>query len=300
MLLRIKKYKLVLINWARLKCKNQRIRDDNRKTGHGFLLGKKAVVLWRLIFVTALFVCSVCHADPSSEPWEVSVGMEKIKVFQTDYIPLATFFFAYAADDRPDEIVVSPGDITGMIRPQEYWTPHGMPTGAYVFMLNIKTEKVSLMPFGQFKELKTVSERFESLRPDAYPEMNTGGKMVGLSDMVSIRNREKPFVAAVSFDAMAREKTTFGIPSIIPFMGRQKFFQKGTFYSGIVFLDVFEKGKFDVPRVQLKKRFKNFKSYPGFSDLALWVQGADRPILVLIEESDRRYGKKGVFILVEP
>ena len=250
--------------------------------------------------MAALFVCSVCHADPSSEPWVMSVGTEKMKVFQTDYIPLATFFFAYAAKDRPDEIFVSPGDITGMFRPQEYWTPHGMPTGAYVFVLNIKTEKVSLMPFGQFRKLKTVSERFESPRPDAYPEMNTGGKMVGWSDMVSIRNREKAFVAAVSFDAIAREKTTFGIPSIIPFMGRQKFFQKETFYSGIVFLDVFEKGKFDVPRVQLKKRFKNFKSYPGFSDLALWVQGAGRPILVLIEESDRRYGKKGVFILVEP
>ena len=97
MLLRMKKYKLGLINWAKLKCKNQRIRDDNRKTGHGFFLGRETVVLWRLIFVAALFVCSVCHADPSSEPWEVSVGTEKMKVFQTDYIPLATFFFAYAA-----------------------------------------------------------------------------------------------------------------------------------------------------------------------------------------------------------
>jgi hypothetical protein len=277
-----------------------KIRDDNRKTGRGFFIERQSVVLWRLIFVAALFVCSVCHADPSSEPWEVSAGTEKIKVFQTDYIPLATLFFAYAAKDRPDEIFVSPGDITGMIRPQEYWSPHGMPTGAYVFVLNIKSEKVSLMPFGQFRELKTVSERFESPRPDAYPKMNTGGKMVVLSDMVSIRNGKKPFAAAVSFDAMAMEKTTFGIPSIIPFMGRQKFFQKDTFYNGIVFLDVFEKGKFDVPRVQLKKRFKNFKNYPGFSDLALWVQGAGRPILVLIEESNRRYGKKGVFILVEP
>lgn len=270
------------------------------KTRRGFFLGREAVVLWRLIFVAALFVTSVCHADPSSEPWEVSIGTGKLKVFQTDYIPFATFFFAYAVKHRPDEIFVSPGDITGLIRPQEYWTPPGMPTGAYVFVLNIRTEKVSLMPFGQFRELKAVSEQFESPRPDAYPEMNTGGKMVGWSDMVSIRNRVKPFVAAVSFDAKAKEKTTFGIPSIIPFMGRQKFFQKDTFYSGIAFLDVFEKGKFDVPRVQVKKRFKNFNSYPGFSDLALWVQGAGRPILVLIEESDRRYGKKGVFILVEP
>ena len=257
-------------------------------------------MLLRLIFGAALLVSSVGHADPSSEPWEVSIGTEKVKVFQTDYIPLATFFFAYAVKGRPDEVFVSTGDISGLIRPQEYWTPPGLPTRAYVFGLNTKTEKVSLIPYGQFRELKAVSEQFGSLRPDAYPEMNTGGRMAGWSDMVSIRNREKTVVAAVSFDAKADEKTTFGIPSIIPFMGRQEFFEKDTFYNGTVFLDVFEKGKFDAPRVRLKKRFRNFNSYPGFSDLALWVQGTERPVLVLVEESDRRSGKKGTFILVEP
>jgi hypothetical protein len=175
-----------------------------------------------------------------------------------------------------------------------------MPTGAYVFVLNTKTEKISLMPFDQFMELKAVSEQFESPRLDAYPQMNTGGKMVDWPEMVSVRNREKAFVAAVSFDAKVREKTTFGIPSIIPFMGRQKFFEKDTFYSGVVFLELFEREKYDVPLVQLKKRFKSFKSYPGFSDLALWVQGAGRPVLILIEESNRRLGKRGLFILVEP
>lgn len=169
-----------------------------------------------------------------------------------------------------------------------------------MFVLNIKTDKISFMPFKHFMELKVISEQFESPRPDAYPKMNTGGKMVDWADMVSIRNSEKPFVAAVSFDAKAKEKTTFGIPSIIPFMGRQKFIQTETFYSGFVFLDVFENGKFEVPRVQLKKRFKNFDTYPGFSELTLWVQGADRPILVFIEKISPRYGKKVLFIIVEP
>ena len=101
-----------------------------------------------------------------------------------------------------------------------------MPTGAYVFGLNIKTETVSLMPFGQFRELEAVSEQFGSLRPADYPEMKTGGKMVGWADMVSIRNGVKPFLAAISFDAKAKEKTTFGIPSIISIMGRKNFFQQ--------------------------------------------------------------------------
>ena len=52
--------------------------------------------------------------------------------------------------------------------------------------------------------------------------------------------------------------------------------------------------------ISLKNKFKNFDNYPTFDDLALWVQGADRPLLVVIKRGDSRYREKSVVILLEP
>ncbi|MFH1985662.1 MAG: hypothetical protein ABIL58_27835 [Pseudomonadota bacterium] len=256
---------------------------------------------WRLLMVMGvLLAATVCHADPSSTPWEVTIGAAHVMTFQTERIPYATYFYAYSVADRPDDIFVSPADSGGRSYPQARWRPSGLPLDAYVFVLDLKSGKVGFLAWERFLRLKTIEERFDRPRPDAYPNLNCGGTMVGYSNMVSIWHHGQTFMAAVSFDSKLKEKTTFGLPSIIPFMGRQHVVEKETYYSGTVFLDIFQKDGPPSPAVQLTKRLYNFPSYPSFGDLALWVQGAARPILVIVEKNDARSGKKGKFLVIRP
>jgi len=251
-----------------------------------------------LLLVGAL--CSACHGEPRSEPWEVVVGADRVTRFETDFLPYSNFYFAYAAPDDPATVLVATGDNRGLIRPQGRWGPPKRPLDAYVFVLDGRIGTVGLMPFAEFAALATVAEQFEQPLQRDYPALSTGGTVVERPGMVSLRGGEPALLGAVSFDVDEDESTTFGLPSLLPFMGRQEFFEKDTFLDGTVYLDLFEQGQPDAPRVRLSKRIEDFKSYPDFDDLASWVQGSPTPRLVLIDSRFRGNRRQDALILVEP
>jgi hypothetical protein len=93
----------------------------------------------------------------------------------------------------------------------------------------------------------------------------------------------------------AKKKTTFGIPSPMPFMGRQKFFETSTYYSGEVFLEVFDKEIPLKPIAQFKRNFRNLYVAPVYDMPAAWVQGAETPLLIVVEKGIPEKRKNGKY-----
>ena len=105
------------------------------------------------------------------------------------------------------------------------------------------------------------------------------------------QRKGKEFISAASCDSTTTEKTSFGIPSPIPFMGRQKFFESRTYHSGETYLEVFDKEKPLKPIVQFKRNFQNLTAPPVFGTTAAWVQGAEKPLLVFVDKEKPENGK---------
>ena len=82
-------------------------------------------------------------------------------------------------------------------------------------------------------------------------------------------------------------------------MGRIKFFKTGTCYGGTVFLEVFDKERPLKPIVQFGRKFRNFDVAPVFDMPAAWVQGAETPLLIVVEKSVPEKGQKGRIFLVD-
>lgn len=242
-------------------------------------------------------ICAGAYSEPRSGPWETVVGHDRVSVITTDYVPAATFYFAYAIDGRSEEIFVATGDRTGLFPPQVRWTPPGKNAAAYVFVLNTTSSSVSLIPFERFLAMNTVSESFESLQPDQYPKMDTGGRIPDVSGLVSMG---RGTVAAVSFDTEAREKSTIGLPSLLPFIGRQDVREKMLLHEGYAYLDVFSEQQLQRPRVRLRKKIEDFESHPDFSDLAAWVEGSPQPRLVLVDRQRGRHREQARLVLIDP
>ena len=118
--------------------------------------------------------------------------------------------------------------------------------------------------------------------------------------MTPFKRNGKEFVVTASLDGKSTKKTTFGMPGIIPFMGRQKWFEKETYYSGTIFLEVFDKAQPLTPIVQLKKRIRNLERLPDINAMAAWTQGAEQPLLVIVEKGNSRKNQKGRILLVRP
>ena len=87
----------------------------------------------------------------------------------------------------------------------------------------------------------------------------------------------------VSSDSDTVSKSDIGVPSIIPFMGRQHIVESVNYYSGVVFLEVFDVGHPSEPMMRFSKEFETWRTLPRLREFASWVQGAERPVLVVLD-----------------
>jgi hypothetical protein len=122
----------------------------------------------------------------------------------------------------------------------------------------------------------------------------------GFKLVAPIRKMDKEFVATLSSARKTTEKTTFGIPSIIPFFGRGSWLQKEEFHSGTFFLEIFDKGHPSKPVVQLQKVFKDKWLLPSVFDVATWAQGTKEPILVVVDDENPSRHRKERILLIQP
>jgi len=254
-----------------------------------------------LTLAVVLLTASVCLADPSEKPWQATVGAEHVMTFASAHVPMLTsYHYAYAVADRPGEVFVAMASAHDRFGPRELFRPPGRPVGKYAFALDTRSGKVDFVPWEELKRMALVEERRFGKMPRDFPDLGYGGAPVDYLDCV-VRWREgEPVVAALSFDQRGKERTTIGLPSLIPFMGRQKLVQKETRHSGTMFLEIFDTDHPAKPLVQMTKRFRNYPSPPDIRDVAVWVEGADRPTLVTVDRGDPAYGVKGVFSVIRP
>ena len=253
----------------------------------------------KILIISILLAASVCHAGPKVGQLEISEGADCVLTFEPEYIPYSIYYFAFELVGHPDEIIVSPNHPDYRFGSSEHWQPKGRPLGMYVFVLNLKSGKVSLMAWDRFLQLKVVSEVFHKELLSAYPELNYGGEPADFYHVVPIRKKGKEFVFAASLDGKRSEKTTFGIPSPIPFMGRKNFFEKETYYSGTIFLEIFDKERPLKPIVQFKKSVRNLERLPDIDEMARWTQGAEQPFLVIVERTNKLKKEKGRIFLIQ-
>lgn len=254
----------------------------------------------KILIMSILLAASGCHAGQEVGQWEISKGADCVLTFQPEYIPFSTYYFAFAVVGSPDKIIVSGARQDGKYGSAASWQPKGRPLGKYVFALDLKSGEVSLMGWNRFLQLEVVNEIFYDELVTDYPELNYKGEPADFHYVVPIRKKGKEFVAAASFDGKRSEKTTFGIPSILPFMGRQKWFEKDTYYSGTIFLEVFDKEKPLKPIVQFKKSVRNLDLLPMVDQTAVWTQGAEQPFLLIVESTNLLKKKKGRIFLIRP
>ena len=247
-----------------------------------------------------LLATSVCYAGPKVGQWEISEGADCVLTFEPEYIPYSTYYFAFAVVGRPDEIIVSPRHPDYQPGSSEHWRPKDRPLGMYVFVLDLKSEKVSLMAVDRFLQLEIVTEVFHDKLVSAYPELQYGGETADFYRVMPIQKNSKEFVLAASLDGKRKNKTTFGIPSPIPFMGRKKFFEKETYYSGTILLEVFDKERPLKPIVQFKKSVRNLERLPDIGEMARWTQGTGQPFLVMVERTNRLKKEKRRIFLIRP
>ena len=83
-------------------------------------------------------------------------------------------------------------------------------------------------------------------------------------------------------------------------MGRQKWFEKETYYSGTIFLEVFDKERPLKPIVQFKKSVRNLDILPQLDQTVEWTQGAEHPFLVIVERGNLLKKRKGQIFLIRP
>lgn len=254
-----------------------------------------------LCIIIVLMFTSICFAGEGafeSGPWEVSKGSENVLVFEPEYIPSTLYFYALSMPGRSDEIIVTLSDPEKKFG-NAGWRPKGLPLGHYVYVLHLTSKTVSLMAWEDFKQLKIVTEFFHSKMASAYPDLNYQGESVDYYDVIPFEKDGRELVLAPSFADKAKERHTFGLPSIIPFMGRKKFIEKETYHTGATFIEVFNKSDPAEPLVQFQRSHKKLTSLPQIRDMACWMQGTKEPILVIVESSYRIKNQKGRIFVVK-
>jgi len=258
-------------------------------------------MLKKILFLGVLCTATVCHAYLEISWWTVCEGEARVIEFLSDEeLFCGQHFHAYAVAGRTDEIFVTTlgedtidGIRTG--RTQGYSPPK-------VYALNIKTRTAHTMALERFLELDIL---FEDLPVDGYedyPEFAFGADPEGhgIGWVAPIRKMGKEFVATLSSERKTTENTTFGIPNIIPFFGRSKWFQKEESHSGTLFLEIFDKDLPFKPVAQLQKVFKDKWLLPSVFEVATWAQGTKEPILVVVDHENPVKHRKERILLIRP
>lgn len=251
----------------------------------------------KLIFTIMIFAASICNAAPFIGALEITDGAEYVRIFQTDFIPESYFYPALSVKGREHEILVFPGRLDQPLDSAVRWQPQGRPPGIYVFMLDMKSGEVSLLTLDSFIKRETIKEDFKRAFCTSYPELSYTGKKTGYA-LMNLKNGRK-FIAATSCNTKTKKKTTFGIPSPLPFMGRQRFFESIEYHSGTVFLEVFDKERPLKPIVRFKQVFRDLEVPPLYGINAEWVQGAEKPLLILVEKGIPEKGETGKIFLID-
>lgn len=251
----------------------------------------------KLILAIMIFTASACNAAPFIGAWEITEGAEYVRIFKTDVIPESHFYPALAVKGREHEILVFPGRLDHPLDSAVRWQPQGRPPGIYVFMLNMKSGEVSLLTLDSFIKQETIKEDFKRVFCTRYPELRYTGKETGYAVM-NLKNGRK-FIAAESCNTKTKKKTTFGIPSLLPFMGRQSLFESIEYYSGTVFLEVFDIERPLKPIVRFKQVFRDLEVPLLYGINAEWVQGAEKPLLILVEKGIPEKGEPGKIFLID-
>ena len=248
----------------------------------------------KFLVIGALLAAVLCHPGTVDASWEITMGASQVRVFSPeDLPPIETYYHAYGVAEDPQTIIVSPSSRRDPHGPRYLWKPAGRPVGKYVYALDRKSGTLAPMAWEAFLNTTSTEEKLQRFRPSEYPPLAYGGQLDPSSDVVAVTRHGKAFIAATSFDMEATEKTTYGIPSIIPFMGRKHVAEKQTFYSGILFLEVFDRERPSTPLVQFKRRFRNLTRLPPFTTMACWAEGADQPFLVVVDPEGGGYASGG-------
>lgn len=227
-----------------------------------------------------LIAGNACHAFEAEDVWKISKGTEFVTEFRFRHLPCIEDCHAFSVAGRPDEIFVSSSrkDILLGIRRGQVQVHHD----DKISVLNYKTKTASMMSLERFLKLDIVFEELPVSGYRDYPTLKYGGKPDEHNYVAPIRKNGKEFVATLSSKGRENEKTTFGMPGIIPFWGRTKWFQKETTYSGTLFLEVFDMERPSEPLLQLQKNYQNLSYLPSIFDMASWTQGSKPPFLVVV------------------
>jgi len=252
-----------------------------------------------ILIISILLTLTACHPWVDVGQWEISKGADCVLTFHPEYISSCNYCYPFAAVGRPDEIFVSTlkAKTLSRIRQDQELRKN---FSVKVNVLNLKSETVSQIELDRFLQVEIITEDFPVNRFSDYPDLNHGGEPDEHVYVAPICKKGKEFVATLSSEHKTSDRTTFGIPGILPFMGRQSWFQKETYYSGIFFLEVFDKEKPLEPIVQLQKRFRNLENLPDINEMAKWTQGTEQPFLMAVNEGDPRSGIKGKIFLIRP
>ena len=242
---------------------------------------------------------NVCHASTELSLWTISAGKGHVIEFETtERLFCGNYCYAFSVAGRPDEIFISPfrkQTLTGL---RQGTVNMGHPPKVYV--LNLKTITVNLMDLERFLELDILFEDLPVRGYEADQDLKAGGNPAGHKYVAPFHKMGKEYVAVLSSKRKTSEKTTFGTPSIIPFMGRQKWSQKEKSHSGTIFLEIFDKENPSTPIVQLQKEFSNLAHLPSIFEMASWTQGAREPLLVVVDNESTINKKRGRILLLRP
>jgi hypothetical protein len=249
------------------------------------------------VIVGIILISSVCNAFSEISWWTVSTGKERVIEFISEDIKLYCHggCHAYTVAGRPDEIYVSPlskDALTGL-RQGKVEMSHSPKVG----VLNVQSRALALMELDRFLKLDILFEDFPVRDYEKHPEIKYGGNPEGHNSVSPILRNGKEFVATLSSVRKTSERTTFGIPGIIPFFGRSTWFEKEKSLKGTFFLEIFDREHPTKPIVQLQKTFNDIWLLPSVFEMASWTQGAKEPFLV-VADHENPIREKRVRILV--
>jgi hypothetical protein len=169
-----------------------------------------------------------------------------------------------------------------------------------ICVLNLKSGVVTLMGLDRFMKLDIIFEDFPVRGYEEHPEIAYGGNPDGHKCVAPIQREGKDFIVTLSSVRKTSEKITFGIPSIIPFFSREKWFQKEKSHKGTFFLEIFDKDHPSRPIVQLQKECGDLRTLPSILEMASWTQGAEAPFLVVVDHENPITERRGRILVIRP
>ncbi len=251
------------------------------------------------LILGVLVAANACNAFAESSLWSISEGKDSvIEILSEERFYCGNYCYSFAVKGRPDEIFVSPFREKTLLALREGEVKTSSSYSVYV--IDLKNNMARLVELEQFLKLDIVFEKLPVRLHEAHPELNYEGDPDGHEYVAPIQRKGKEFVAALSSVRKTSEKNTFGAPSIIPFMGRQKWVQREEFHKGTFMLEIFDSGVPSKPIVQLQKEFVDLRRLPPIQEVASWAQGAEEPILVVVDNDSTIKQRMGRILVVRP